>query len=56
VVDYCDMSVVRSVARQAARNNHRFSSFVLAIVKSPPFLMRRSEDSDPVKTEFGGVP
>ncbi|HEY7115927.1 MAG TPA: DUF1592 domain-containing protein [Tepidisphaeraceae bacterium] len=56
VVDYRDMPVVRSVARQAARNNHRFSSFVLAIVKSPPFLMRRSEDSDPVKTEFGGVP
>jgi hypothetical protein len=34
------MPVVRSIAREAARNNYRFSSLVLGIVKSAPFQMR----------------
>jgi hypothetical protein len=39
-----DMPVVRSIAREAERNGNRFSSFVLGIVKSAPFQMRRVED------------
>jgi hypothetical protein len=38
-----DMPTVRSVAGEAARNNNRFSSFVMAIVKSTPFQMRRAD-------------
>jgi hypothetical protein len=40
-----DMPMVRSVASEAARNNNRFSSFVMAIVKSTPFQMRRADDA-----------
>ena len=35
-----DMPVVRSIAREASRNDYRFSSLVLGIVKSQPFRMR----------------
>jgi hypothetical protein len=34
------MPVVRSVIREAARNDYRFSSLVLGIVKSAPFQMK----------------
>ena len=40
VADYRDMSVVRSIVRDAAANKNHFSSYVLGIVKSPPFQMR----------------
>ena len=39
-VEYFDMPVVRSIVRDADKNNDKFSSIVLGIVKSPPFLMR----------------
>jgi hypothetical protein len=51
VVQHYDMPTVRSIARQAAENDYRFSSIVLGIVKSPPFQMRRAEDS-PISTEL----
>jgi hypothetical protein len=34
-----DMPVVRSMVRDTAAQDHRFSSLVLAVVKSPPFQM-----------------
>jgi hypothetical protein len=43
--EYYDMPVVRSIGREAARNNNRFSSFVVAIVKSDPFQMRVAEQT-----------
>jgi len=39
-VHYYDMPVVRSVIREAAPNDYRFSSIVLGIVKSAPFQMK----------------
>src|SRR5215468_990124 len=39
-VEYFDMPVIRSIVRDADKNNDRFSSIVLGIVKSPQFLMR----------------
>ncbi|HYR84217.1 MAG TPA: DUF1592 domain-containing protein [Terriglobia bacterium] len=39
-VEYYDMPVIRSIARDASKNNNRFSSIVLGIVKSAPFQMR----------------
>ena len=50
-LEYYDMSVVRSVAREAAKNNYRFSEVVLGIVKSPPFQMKvqmPEESANPV--------
>jgi predicted GTPase len=38
-----DMPAVRSIAREAERNNYRFSSLVLGVVKSVPFQMRSRE-------------
>jgi hypothetical protein len=40
-IEYYDMPAVRAIDRQAAENNNRFSSFVLGIVESVPFQMRR---------------
>ncbi len=46
VTDYTDMPVVRTIEHEAARNDDRFSSFVLGVVKSPAFQMRRSEEPE----------
>jgi hypothetical protein len=43
-VDYEDMPMIRSIVRDSARNNYRFSSIVMGIVKSPPFQMNRRPD------------
>jgi hypothetical protein len=37
---YYDMPVVRSIARDAAKNDNRFSALIVGIVKSDPFQMR----------------
>jgi cytochrome c551/c552 len=42
-VEYQDMPMVRSIVRDAGKNNYRFSSLVLGIVKSPPFNMNVKE-------------
>jgi hypothetical protein len=36
------MSVVRAIVRDASKQNYRFSSIVLGIVRSAPFQMRRA--------------
>jgi hypothetical protein len=41
-VEARDMPTVRQVVREASRQDHRFSAFVLGIVESPAFLMRLS--------------
>jgi mono/diheme cytochrome c family protein len=38
-----DMPAVRSIVREAAAGDYRFSGFVLGVVTSVPFQMRRSE-------------
>ena len=45
VLESYDMPAVRGIGREAARNNNRFSSFILGIVKSTPFQMRRAEEN-----------
>jgi hypothetical protein len=45
------MPVVRAVAREAAKNNNRFSSFVLGVVKSAPFQMRKAEEGAGAPTD-----
>ncbi len=48
VIDYRDMPTVRSIEQQAARNDNRFSSFVLGIVNSASFQTSRAEGRGPV--------
>jgi Protein of unknown function (DUF1585) len=45
VVDYRDMPVLRSIVNDAAKSGYRFSSFVLALVKSAPFRMSEAEEN-----------
>jgi hypothetical protein len=41
-LEYYDQPAVRSVMREAARDNYRMSALIAAIVKSTPFQMRRT--------------
>ncbi len=45
-VEYQDMPLVRSIVRDSAAGNYRFSSIVLGIVKSSPFQMNIKTGSD----------
>jgi len=42
-VEYSDMPTIREVLRDAARDDYRFSSIVLGIVKSSPFEMKEKQ-------------
>jgi hypothetical protein len=39
-LDYTDMPTVRAIARDAAKDDNRFSAIVLGVVRSPQFQMR----------------
>jgi mono/diheme cytochrome c family protein len=41
-MEYADAPAIRAIGRAAAADDYRWSSTILAIVKSPPFQMRRS--------------
>jgi len=47
-VEYYDMPLVRTIDRDAAKNDNRFSSLVLGIVKSQAFQMSKAQ---PISTE-----
>jgi len=42
-VEYYDQPAVRAIARDAEANDYRMSSFILGVVKSEPFRMKRAE-------------
>ncbi len=48
-VEYRDMPLVRSIARNAMRNQNRFSALVLGIVNSKPFQMN-TRVAEPVRS------
>ena len=43
-VEYYDMPAIRAIVRDAAKENYRFSSIVMGIVKSAPFQMRKTSE------------
>ncbi len=43
-VEEYDYAVLRTIAREAAADNQKWSSIILGIVKSTPFRMRRASD------------
>jgi hypothetical protein len=47
-VEYYDQPTIRAIAREAAANDYRISSFILGVVKSDAFQRKRAE---PVDTE-----
>jgi hypothetical protein len=48
-VEYTDMPVVRSIVRDAAKNNNKFSSLIVGIVKSAPFQMNMKIEATAAK-------
>jgi len=42
-VQYFDAPAVRAIVRESARNNYKFDSLVLGVVKSVPFQMRETQ-------------
>ena len=44
-VEYPDMPMVRTIIREAAENDYRFSSLIMGIVKSPAFQMNTFAES-----------
>jgi hypothetical protein len=43
-IEWYDQPTVRAIAREAEKNDFRISSFVLGVVKSDPFQMKRAGD------------
>ena len=43
-LEYYDLPAVRSISRQAAKDDYRMSALISAIVSSAPFQMRRTPD------------
>jgi hypothetical protein len=43
-VEYYDMSAVRKIVRDVAREDRRFSSIVMGIVRSAPFQMEKADE------------
>ncbi|HUF74183.1 MAG TPA: DUF1592 domain-containing protein [Gammaproteobacteria bacterium] len=41
-VEHYDMPAVRAIVREAAATDHRFSAYILGVVNSTPFQMRRA--------------
>jgi len=44
-VEYADYPTIRAIDRDAARDNYKVSSLILAIIRSTPFQMRRTSES-----------
>ena len=42
-VEFYDRPAIRTIVREAARDDYRWSSVILGVVTSQPFQMRRSE-------------
>jgi mono/diheme cytochrome c family protein len=49
-VEYTDMPTIRAIARDAAKDDNRFSALVMGVVKSPQFQMRVKSDERAVST------
>ena len=51
-IEYYDMPVVRSIVREAKKDDYRFSALILAVVNSQPFRMNtKMADGDVVLTQ-----
>jgi mono/diheme cytochrome c family protein len=49
-LDHRDMPLIRQIARDAAKNNYKWSSLVLGIARSAPFQMKKAAQAQAVST------
>jgi hypothetical protein len=45
-ITYMDMPVIRQIESESAKDDYRFRSIVMAIVKSPPFQRKAADPTD----------
>ncbi len=45
-VEAFDMPTIRTIVRDAGKRDHRFSSYIIGVVNSPAFRMRREQTAD----------
>src|SRR5688500_18514478 len=50
-LEHTDMPIVRAIAREAQKEDNKFSALVMGIVKSPQFQMRVKSAEAPVSTQ-----
>ncbi len=50
-VEYFDEPTIRAITREAEKNNYKMSSFILGVVKSDAFQMKRMEPPAPATTK-----
>ena len=39
-LEYYDMPTIRAILHDAAKNDYKFSSILMGVIKSPPFQMK----------------
>ena len=52
-IEYYDMPTIRAILREAAKNDYRFSSILMGVVKSAPFQMKMKRPAENVVAESG---
>ena len=52
-VEYYDQPAIRTIVRDAESNEYRMSTFILGVVRSDPFQMRRSQPTTESDTDGG---
>ena len=55
-VEYYDMPTIRTITRDAAKNDYRMSSFIMGVVRSPAFRMARAGAFAEEQPESGDGP
>ena len=45
-IEYQDMPAIRSIVREADKDNYKFQSILMGIIKSPAFQMRTSQPDE----------
>jgi hypothetical protein len=53
-LDYYDMTAVRRIVADAAKDDYRFQSVILGIARSYPFVMRRTDVPDGSRSAADG--
>jgi hypothetical protein len=46
-----DVRLLRRIVRDAAKQDHRMSAYILGVVRSPAFRMQRAESAIPKATD-----
>jgi cytochrome c551/c552 len=54
-IEYYDMPTIRAILREAAKNDYRFSSILMGVIKSAPFQMKMKRPAENVVAEGGST-